>query len=64
MEQLKNYKPTTPSLRHKISYKSVPHEGFKPLIKGKKATGFRNNKGHITIRHRGGGHKRNIRIID
>jgi len=37
---------------------------IKLLSYGKYKTGFRNNLGHITTRHRGGGHKRNIRIID
>lgn len=36
----------------------------KSLIKPLKKTGGRNNYGHITSRHRGGGHKRFLRIID
>lgn len=36
----------------------------KSLIKPLKKTGGRNNDGHITSRHRGGGHKRLLRIID
>jgi large subunit ribosomal protein L2 len=36
----------------------------KSLIEPLKKTGGRNNNGHITSRHRGGGHKRFYRIID
>lgn len=31
---------------------------------GKRGTGGRNNNGRITVRHRGGGHKRRIYIVD
>ncbi|CBY93467.1 ribosomal protein L2 [Mycoplasma haemofelis str. Langford 1] len=37
---------------------------FKPLTKKLNKTGGRNNTGKITVRHRGGGHKRRYRIID
>lgn len=37
---------------------------FKPLTRRVKKTGGRNNTGKITVRHRGGGHKRKYRIID
>jgi large subunit ribosomal protein L2 len=37
---------------------------YKPLLEPKKRTSGRNNRGVITVRHRGGGHKRFIRIID
>lgn len=42
------------------------HKGrpFKSLVFGKKSTGGRNNTGRITAKHRGGGHKRLLRIID
>jgi len=36
----------------------------KVLLRGKKSTGGRNSNGRITVRHRGGGHKRRYRIID
>lgn len=36
----------------------------KSLIEPLKKTGGRNNNGHITSRHRGGGHKRFYRVID
>ncbi len=42
------------------------HKGrpLKSLVFGKKSTGGRNNTGRITARHRGGGHKRLLRIVD
>ena len=36
----------------------------KSLLSPKKRTGGRNNKGRMTVRHVGGGHKRKYRIID
>jgi len=39
-------------------------EPFKPLVEPLKKSGGRNSAGHVTIRHRGGGHKRLYRIID
>jgi large subunit ribosomal protein L2 len=38
-----------------------PH---KPLLQSLPKSGGRNSRGHISIRHRGGGHKRQYRIID
>ena len=42
------------------------HKGspYKPLLATKHRTGGRNAKGRITVRHRGGGHKKHYRIID
>lgn len=37
---------------------------YKPLTKALKKTGGRNVYGRITARHRGGGHKRRLRVID
>ena len=42
-------------------HKGEPHG---PLLAKKTRTGGRNNKGRITTRHRGGGHKQRYRIID
>lgn len=64
---LKTYSPVTPSTRHLIAidrselYKGAP---VKSLTEGLKSSGGRNNHGHITSRHRGGGHKRSYRVID
>ena len=60
-------KPTSPGRRFRIKgNNSVLHKG-KPcesLIAKLSKTGGRNNKGRITTRHIGGGHKRSYRIID
>lgn len=64
---LKKYKPTTSTTRHLVGidrtdlYKGSP---VKKLTQGLSSTGGRNAHGHITTRHRGGGHKRVYRIID
>ena len=60
-------KPTSPARRGVI--KVVNHTLYKgsaygPLLVGKSKTGGRNNKGQITTRHIGGGHKRQYRLID
>ncbi len=64
---VRKLKPTTPGQRHKIIgafdtiTSSVPE---KSLLRPLKKSGGRNNTGKMTIRHRGGGHKRNYRVID
>ncbi|MCK9602915.1 MAG: 50S ribosomal protein L2 [Candidatus Omnitrophica bacterium] len=64
---IKKFKPTTPSRRWIIGpdfaeiTKSYPE---KSLILPLKKMGGRNSYGRITVRHRGGGHKRMLRIID
>ena len=45
----------------KTLYKGRPNKG---LIEKKNGTGGRNNSGRITVRHRGGGHRRHYRMID
>lgn len=65
---LKHIKPSTPGQRHRSLLKVsglAPNKPLKKLVSGtaKKHSG-RNSTGHITIRHRGGGHKRRFRIID
>jgi len=65
---MKKYKPTTPSRRHMstVSYRDVltASEPKKSLTKGGKRHVGRNNRGRITTRHKGGGHKRLFREID
>jgi len=64
---VKQYRPTTPTLRYKTttSFKQITtNEPHKPLLVAKHSSGGRNNRGVITVRHRGGGHKRFIRVID
>ena len=64
---IKKFKPTTSSLRHTVLSdfseitKSTPE---KSLLEPLKRTGGRNCYGRITMRWRGGGHKRMYRIID
>ena len=64
---IKKFKPTTDGLRH------AAISNFEELTKARpekklllplKRSGGRNNRGRITSRHRGGGHKRMIRIVD
>ena len=63
----KKIRPITPGMRGQVSgdfkeiTKSKPE---KSLLQSKKSSGGRNNKGRITSRHRGGGHKKKYRIID
>lgn len=64
---LKKFKPQTPGTRQLvITDRSGLHKGApeKGLTEGKKKTGGRNNRGRITTRHIGGGHKQRYRIID
>ncbi|MCK5574201.1 MAG: 50S ribosomal protein L2 [Sphingomonadales bacterium] len=64
---LKTYKPNTPGQRGLVQ---VSREGLwkgkpvKGLTEGLTKSGGRNNTGRITMRHRGGGHKRTYRMVD
>jgi large subunit ribosomal protein L2 len=64
---IKTYRPTTSSLRQKtgLTFEELttkrPH---KPLLQSLSKSGGRNSQGRISIRHRGGGHRRLYRIID
>ena len=64
---LKQHKPTSPGRRGLISidrvelWKGAP---VKSLTCGLAGKGGRNNHGRVTMRHRGGGHKRSYRVID
>jgi len=64
---LRTFNPVTPSQRGLVSvdrgslYRGKP---VKTLTAGKVSTGGRNNNGRITVRFRGGGHKRSYRVID
>ena len=75
----KKFKPVTPSLRQLVlpSTAELTRQGdvegtrskgkIKPtkgLMLPKRRTNGRNHNGHITCRHRGGGHKRHYRVID
>jgi large subunit ribosomal protein L2 len=64
---LKTYNPVTPSTRQLVNidrselWKGGPVKG---LTEGIRKTGGRNNRGRITTRHIGGGHKKLYRIVD
>ena len=65
---MKKYKPTTKSRRFMttLPYRDLlsgdaPH---KPLLKKNRSKGGRNAFGRITVRHQGGGHKRQFRDVD
>ncbi len=65
---IRKYKPTSPGRRGAtVSDFADLTRGVKPeksLLRPIKKTGGRNNQGKITVRHRGGGHKRQYRVID
>ena len=64
---IKTYRPTTQTLRYRTTLSSAdlttsrPH---KPLTERKYKQGGRRNSGDVTMRFRGGGHKRKLRTID
>ncbi|HHY44643.1 MAG TPA: 50S ribosomal protein L2 [Firmicutes bacterium] len=64
---VKSYKPTSPGLRGRTAStfeeitKTTPE---KSLVFTKKRGSGRNNQGRVTVRHRGGGAKKKVRIID
>lgn len=64
---LKTYKPTSPGRRGKVGASFEELSGAKPekslLVRLRRRAG-RNNRAVITVRHRGGGSKRKLRIID
>lgn len=64
---IKAYNPTTPARRGMTSedYSQITtRKPLKSLVKSKKQNAGRNNKGRITVRHRGGGVKRHYRLMN
>jgi len=64
---IKTFLPLTPSLRFKVLPKFDEVTKVRPeksLTLPLKRTGGRNNQGRLTSRHRGGGHKKRLRIVD
>lgn len=64
---IKKLSPTSPARRYQTYLTNddlTTDKPYKPLLDSKKRTNGRNNLGKITVRHRGGGHKRHYRIID
>ena len=64
----KKFRPVTPSQRKLVlpSFAELTpnKKREKSLTKSKKRTSGRNHNGHITCRHKGGAHKRTLRIVD
>lgn len=64
---IKTYRPITSSLRQKtgLTFEELTsRQPYKPLLQPLKKSGGRNSSGHVSIRHRGGRHKRSYRVID
>lgn len=71
---IRQYKPNTPGQRFRAGStfseltraegRNQPVDPHKPLLAPLKHSGGRNNKGRITSRFRGGGHKRMYRVVD
>jgi large subunit ribosomal protein L2 len=64
---IKTYKPVTSGLRQRtgLTYEELTvRHPYKPLLQFLPKSGGRNSRGHISVRHHGGGHKRLYRVID
>ncbi|MGB5693689.1 MAG: 50S ribosomal protein L2 [Flavobacteriaceae bacterium] len=64
---VRKLKPTTPGQRFKVvnGFDAITTDKpEKSLLAPRKRSGGRNSQGKMTIRHRGGGHKRRYRVID
>lgn len=64
---IKSYNPTTPGQRGRTGYtfeELTTDKPYRKLVVALNRKSGRNNMGEITIRFRGGGHKRKYRIID
>ena len=64
---LKKYRPVTPTLRYRVGNAFTEVTADKPeksLLTPMSKNGGRNNQGRMTMRYRGGGHKRHYRVID
>jgi large subunit ribosomal protein L2 len=64
---IKTYNPITPGQRGKTGFtfdELTTDKPYRKLLESLKKSGGRNSEGRITIRFRGGGHKRKYRIID
>ncbi len=64
---IKKFAPTTPGRRFMTGYtfdEITTDKPEKSLVRGISKSGGRNSRGRVTVRHRGGGHKRKYRIMD
>jgi large subunit ribosomal protein L2 len=64
---IKSYRPTSPAIRFRTTVVNDDlsrERPLKSLTEPKQRISGRDNKGHLQVRHRGGGHKRLYRVID
>ncbi len=64
---IKAYKPITPGLRHRtgLDYEELTvSRPFKPLLRSIGKAGGRDSRGHLSMRHRGGGYRTIYRVVD
>ncbi len=64
---IRKLRPTTPSARHssRPTFEEITkRKPEKSLLRPKKSSGGRNNRGRVTMWQRGGGHKRHLRMVD
>ncbi len=64
---IKTYKPMTPGLRHRtgLTYEELTtSRPYKPLLRSIDKSGGRTNRGHLSMRHRGGGYRAIYRVVD
>jgi large subunit ribosomal protein L2 len=64
---IRKYNPTSPGRRFQTVQtfdEITTSESYKPLTEPLRKSGGRNNRGEVTVWWRGGGHKRNYRLID
>ena len=64
---IKQFKPTSPGRRSMtvLTFEEITKKApEKNLLERISSSGGRNNRGKITVRHRGGGHKRLYRVVD
>ena len=64
---IKTYKPITPGMRYKtgLTFEELTKDRpLKKLVRGKSSRAGRSGNGRISVRRKGGGHKRRYRIID
>ncbi len=64
---IKTYRPVTPGLRHRTTndYDDLTGDRpYKPLLVSLPKSGGRDSRGHLSIRNRGGGHKKLYRMVD
>ena len=64
---IKTFKPTTPSLRHTAlsTFAEITKDHpERSLVSATKRASGRSSSGRISVRHRGGGHKRKLRLLD